>query len=75
MAKNITKWFTIISTAIILIYDFIIWCMADTPATISAYIWELSDKSPVMPFAWGFLMGHLFWARKPEAGNESKGNE
>lgn len=28
--------------------------------TISRYHWELSKQYPVIPFAWGLLMGHFF---------------
>lgn len=32
-------------------------------ATISAVIFETAFKEPVVPFAFGFLMGHLFWGQ------------
>lgn len=32
--------------------------------TISAAIWQLSTQQPIIPFAAGFLAGHLFWQGK-----------
>ena len=28
--------------------------------TISELVWHISTKRPIVPFAFGFLMGHLF---------------
>ena len=29
--------------------------------TMSEAIWRISLKRPIVPFAFGFLMGHFFW--------------
>lgn len=36
--------------------------------TISEVIWELSDRWPVVPLAFGLLMGHFFWPRRQDRG-------
>jgi hypothetical protein len=44
-------------------------CKGDT---ISEIIWATTTKRPLLPFAFGCLMGHFFWQRvdddKPAAG-------
>jgi hypothetical protein len=48
------------------IYEF--WALASEskdPAhqglTISEHIWNVTLKHPLVPFAFGMLMGHFFW--------------
>lgn len=31
--------------------------------TISEIIWTTTTKRPILPFAFGVLMGHFFWQR------------
>lgn len=57
--KKITKWFILISIAIILVYDLIAF-LSHQDATISEQIWFWSGKFPVVPFLGGLLCGHLF---------------
>ncbi len=33
----------------------------DEPDTISAIFWDAATNRPILPFAMGVLMGHLFW--------------
>lgn len=34
------------------------------PSTISWTLWTLAKGYPVIPFAIGFVMGHLFWVQQ-----------
>lgn len=34
---------------------------ADAHLTISQLVWKASARSPILPFIFGVLMGHLFW--------------
>jgi hypothetical protein len=49
-------------TAIVLIFIYEIWSLKSpqTGDTISEIIWKLA-KRPIVPFAFGVLMGHFFW--------------
>lgn len=35
--------------------------------TISEIIWATTTKRPLLPFAFGLLMGHFFWQRAESA--------
>ena len=39
-------------------------CVAFGGTTISDLITDVSYKLPIVPFAFGLLMGHWFWNRK-----------
>jgi hypothetical protein len=54
------KWFLVI--AIILLFAYEIWSLRnDIPNdTITAIVKKFS-KRPLLPFAFGVLMGHFFW--------------
>ena len=45
----------------ILIYDVYIAIIGGTGTTVSHELIAWSYKYPVLPFAVGFVMGHLFW--------------
>lgn len=49
--------------AIILLFVYEIWAVytREEGDTISEIIWTASVNRPVIPFAFGFLMGHFFW--------------
>jgi len=53
----------IIILAIVILggYDIIAYVRGGSEATISFILLQASRKNPVIPFAFGFLMGHLFW--------------
>jgi hypothetical protein len=52
----------IYSAIIILgVYDIVAFLQGGSDATISAILLQESRKNPAIPFAFGFLMGHLFW--------------
>jgi len=56
---DITTWFIIATTVIILLFDLYLY-LDKTKKTISQRIIEWSKKYPVIPFVFGFLMGHWF---------------
>ena len=44
-------------------WDIYVYIAGDEVDMISGVIWEASSKHPVVPFLFGFLMGHLFWGK------------
>ena len=60
-----TEIFIIIGLVLIIIFDIIMAVLQNKDPknfkTISKVIWEQSSKHPIIPFAVGMLMGHLFW--------------
>ena len=59
--KNITKIIILSAIVILGVYDIIALIGGGTEATISYIILAESRRNPAIPFAFGFLMGHLFW--------------
>jgi hypothetical protein len=52
----------LLSVAIVLIiYDIIVVALFGRDETISWQMWLISQKYPVIPFALGFVMGHILW--------------
>jgi hypothetical protein len=49
-------------TGVALIFAYEVWSAVNntTGDTISEMIWKIA-KHPIVPFAFGVLMGHLFW--------------
>lgn len=45
------------------IYDLVLLASEGSQATISAQLYTVSKKYPVIPFLFGFLMGHLFFVQ------------
>jgi len=63
--KTATKWLMIGVIIIIAVYDIAALAIGGRDATISHVIGiEGSFDSPLIPFAVGFVMGHLFWPQK-----------
>lgn len=61
---NWKKWTVIFISAMfvsIAIYDVFALSMGGTEASISHVLIVWSYKYPVLTFAFGFVMGHLFW--------------
>lgn len=58
---TLTKGLIIVVIILLVIYDFIAFLTGGTEATISVVIIRWSREYPAIPFAVGFLMGHLFW--------------
>lgn len=66
--KPITKWVMIGIIILIAVYDLVALAVGGRGATISRVIGiEGSFDSPLIPFGFGFIMGHLFWPQ-PKAG-------
>lgn len=62
--KTMTKIFIVAVIACITVFDVIIFSRGGTESTISWTIFEWSHEHPVVAFAMGFVMGHLFWQMK-----------
>lgn len=60
---NLTGEFLVLSAIVVIAFD--VWTMvkrgADT--TVSWTLYSVAQKYPVVPFAIGMLMGHLFWVQ------------
>lgn len=63
--QKITKIFILVALVSILGYDFYVFNVGGTEATISWVIFEWSYKYPLIPLFTGFILGHLFWQMKP----------
>lgn len=55
-----TVWFVIGSVVLIGTYDVFIFSRKGLKGTISHLIYSQSFKYPIIPFAFGLLMGHFF---------------
>ena len=64
---KLTKIFCLITFAVVIIYDIVIVIIQPT-ATISNVTLTLSYKIAFIPFALGFICGHIFWAGKKGKG-------
>lgn len=53
----------VIAATVIIILGYDCWLLVKggTEATISHWMIVSSYKYPLIPFFWGFLMGHFFW--------------
>lgn len=61
--QKITIVVIIISIILLLSYDTIAALLGGSNATISWITWTYAHKFPLIPFAVGFLCGHLFWTQ------------
>ena len=57
---DLTTWFIIIGTLVILGFDAVMLKIKGVPGTISAHMDAWSHRWPVIAFLWGFLMGHFY---------------
>ena len=62
--RKITIWFILSSVAVIVLYDIYAVYVGGLKATISWIIYEEAHNQPMIPFAFGVLMGHFFWQMK-----------
>jgi hypothetical protein len=46
------------------IFDLIAGSRANGLETVSEVIWRWSSDYPILPFAIGLVIGHLFWSRR-----------
>ena len=56
---KVTKWFVIIATALIVLFDIVLAVWGD--ATISKFLLDVVRNQPAWSVAIGVLFGHLFW--------------
>lgn len=54
----------LLSTVLIIGWDILAYVKGGGVATISSVILDTSRKAPPLPFAFGFLCGHLFWPQR-----------
>jgi hypothetical protein len=60
--KRISTFIIVLTLLLVIGYDVVCAFMMTVPhSTISGVIWDQSHAHPVIPFAAGILMGHLFW--------------
>lgn len=52
-------------TAVLIGWDVYVWQSPGSGDTISEVVLGWAKKTVVLPFAFGFLMGHLFWPQRP----------
>jgi hypothetical protein len=64
--KKLTKYFLAISGLIWIVYDIIVAFNGKEGDTISEITLFYSFKNSFIPFAIGYLIGHLFWPRDEE---------
>jgi hypothetical protein len=62
--KKLTLIITVVSVALLLIYDAIAIYFGGTEASISSLVITASYKQPLIPLLVGILIGHLFWRMK-----------
>jgi hypothetical protein len=68
-----SKWFVVILILGTAAYDLVALALGGEAATISQVTGlEGSFASPLVPFAVGFTMGHLFWPQKRKASHGAK---
>lgn len=65
MSRKITIGIILGVTAILIGWDIFVAVNPPQGDTISEIIQEFATKHPVIPFAFGVLMGHFFWPVKP----------
>jgi hypothetical protein len=65
MFEKATKIIIIAIIIIVVGYDIAVAILGNEGETISEILYGYSLRFPVIPFSFGFLMGHLFWPVKP----------
>jgi hypothetical protein len=58
---NLSGWVFFSLFAILIAYDVVIIALRGYQATVSAFLLNFSKRFPIVPFAGGVLIGHLFW--------------
>lgn len=56
----------VVTTLSLIAYDLTVWLCLGPGATISEVLLGAASICPAVPFAFGFLMGHLFWPQVEE---------
>lgn len=58
--------FTVIAFTLMALADMFFFIRGGAGQTLSYRFWKLARQYPVVPFALGFLVGHLVWQYDPE---------
>ena len=61
---KITGYFIVFGIIIIALCDIFMLAYGGVPSTISSVLFHDSKVSPMIPLAFGILVGHLFWQNK-----------
>lgn len=61
-----TKILLLVALVILIGYDIYVFAKKDFTATISAFVWDKSEKYPILPFSIGVICGHFFWQRRED---------
>jgi hypothetical protein len=62
--STVTRVLIIVAIIALAIYDIVALAYGGVEATISFILLDWSYKCPALPFAAGFLCGHLFWPNR-----------
>jgi hypothetical protein len=65
--QTTTKYFILISVALIIVYDIFALIFGGVESTISHIVLNSSKAMPAISFAAGFLCGHLFWGQSEKS--------
>ena len=63
MIKNITICILVVGAITLALWDVFAAAQPVSGDTISEVVWAVSAKHPIIPFALGVVMGHLFWQK------------
>ena len=63
MTTHTTKVILVTVTVLLIIWDIYAYMAGGAQPTISRVIYETSTKHPILPFIFGVLIGHFFWAQ------------
>jgi hypothetical protein len=58
------KWLLLLGIGFLLAYEVYGLMHVEPGDTISEHVWAWSERSDIVPFGFGFLMGHFFFQRK-----------
>lgn len=61
METSLTTIVVVIAVCALSLFDIVVLTKNGIKATISYLLFTSAQKYPAIPFALGFLMGHLFW--------------
>jgi hypothetical protein len=61
---NATTWFLTAAVVVFIVYDIFAAIHWGADGTISRDILQIAYIHPILPFAIGVLMGHLFWPQR-----------
>ncbi len=62
MIRKISIWIMAIMTVIVIVWDIYAYIYGNGVSTFSVIMTDWAFYTPILPFAWGFVMGHWFAA-------------